>query len=174
MALWQHRTRCNLYHSAFEVTTPAGRYVIEMAPIPDRHGKRRGVVAEGPVGSSLLRRCRLFRYEVRRWRGGTIPDVDEAVASPVRISGERQVAERVLAAAPEVPRLVWGRDELGVHDMWNSNSLVSWLLVRAGIDATSVALPERGRAPGWAAGIAAAEREATRDDAVQVRAGSAV
>jgi len=156
VALWQHRTRCDLYHSALEVTTPDARYVIEMAPIPDGDGKRRGVVAEGPVGSRLLRGLRLFRYEVRRWRGGTIPDVAEAVASPVRLSAESDVVGRLLEAVPDIPRLVWGRDELGVHDMWNSNSLVSWLLCRAGLDPGQVRLPARGRAPGWKAGLVAA------------------
>jgi len=155
-ALCQRRTRCDLYHSALEVTTPEARYVIEMAPIPDGDGAQRGVVAEGPVGSRLLRRLRLFRYEVRRWPGGTIPDVVEAVDSPTRLSDDPQVAERILAAVADIPRLVWGRDELGAHDMWNSNSLVAWLLVRAGLDVEAVALPERGRAPGWAAGLVAA------------------
>lgn len=157
IALWQRRTRCDLYHSALGVTTPEGRYVIEMAPIPDGDGTARGVVAEGPVGSRLLSRLRLFRYEVRRWLGGTIPDVAEAVDSPTLVSDDAEVAERILAAVADIPRLVWGRDELGAHDMWNSNSLVSWLLVRAGVDVNAVRLPERGRAPGWNAGLAAAK-----------------
>ena len=44
----------------------------------------RGVVAEGPVGIRWAGRFRIFRYEVRRWRDGVIPDVAEAVASPQR------------------------------------------------------------------------------------------
>jgi hypothetical protein len=56
---------------------------------------------------------------------GSIPDVAEAVASPQRITSDPSVALHVLALAPEVPTLVWGRDELDAHDMWNSNSLVS-------------------------------------------------
>ena len=47
-----------------------------------RNGAERGVVAEGPVGSRWAGRLRIFRYEVRCWRGGIIPDVDEAVESP--------------------------------------------------------------------------------------------
>jgi hypothetical protein len=43
--------------------------------------------------------------------------------------------------------------------MWNSNSVVAWLLVRTGIDAAAVAPPARGRAPGWHAGLVAAARE---------------
>ena len=46
--------------------------------------------------------------------------------------------------------------------MWNSNSLVSWLLVTAGVDIESVTPPEGGRAPGWEAGIAAAHAGSRR------------
>jgi hypothetical protein len=42
--------------------------------------------------------------------------------------------------------------------MWNSNSIIAWLLERAGIDAAAVAPPSGGRAPGWAAGVAVARR----------------
>lgn len=42
--------------------------------------------------------------------------------------------------------------------MWNSNSVVAWLLVRAGIDPDTARLPENGRAPGWDAGVAVARR----------------
>lgn len=162
LALWQRRARYDLYHSALEVATPAGRYVIEMAPIPHARGQARGVVFEGPVGSRHLGWMRLFRYEVRRWRGGTIPDLAEAVESPRQVSKDAAIAARILAAVPEVPAHVWGRDAADVHDMWNSNSLVSWLLVTAGVDIESVTPPEGGRAPGWEAGIAAAHAGSRR------------
>jgi hypothetical protein len=45
--------------------------------------------------------------------------------------------------------------------MWNSNSLTSWLLARSGHDPWVIAPPERGRAPGWHAGLALAGRETT-------------
>ena len=157
-AVWQRRERFDLYHSALEITVPGAVYAIEMAPVPDDQGEARGVVAEGPVGSRRLGCMRLFRYEVRRWRGGSIPDLAEAVASPQRIASDPSIALHVLALAPEVPTLVWGRDELHAHDMWNSNSLVSWLLARAGVDLADVALPEHGRAPGWGAGLLAARQ----------------
>jgi hypothetical protein len=158
VATMQRRRRYDLYHSALEVTTPDGKFVIEMAPIPDRDGAERGVVAEGPVGSQLARRLRIFRYEVRRWRGGTIPDVAEAVDSPRHLSSDRLVALRLLDLVPQVPRLVWGRDESQANDMWNSNSLISWLLARAGLDVGAVHPPPGGRAPGWEAGLAVARR----------------
>ena len=154
-----HRTARALYHSALEVRVPAGRFVIEMAPVRDSDGARRGVVAEGAVGSRWAGRFRIFRYEVRRWRDGVIPDVDEAVESPWRVTGDRRVAERVLDLVPDVPTGVWGRDELLAGEMWNSNSLISWLLARGGLDTESVHPPAGGRAPGWHSGLVVARRE---------------
>lgn len=152
----ERRPAAALYHSALVVSLPGGRFVIEMAPALATGPDPRGVVAEGAVGTALLGRLRLFRYEVRRWRDGVIPDVAEAVESPRRVSDEAATAERILRLVPDVPTLVWGRDELGAGDMWNSNSLVSWLLVRSGLGAESVRPPAGGRAPGWRAGVVAA------------------
>jgi hypothetical protein len=42
--------------------------------------------------------------------------------------------------------------------MWNSNSIVAWLLTSVGIDADRIPPPAGGRAPGWAAGITVARR----------------
>jgi hypothetical protein len=167
----QHRTRCELYHSALEVRVGSDRYVIEMAPVRNEHARDRGVVGEGAVASRRLGRLRLFRYEIRRWSDGRIPDVAEAVDSPQRLSEDAAIAQRVLDLVPSVPTLVWGRDELHIGDMWNSNSVIAWLLVHAGIDPGLVELPAGGRAPGWTAGCAG-----TRPAPVPVRvaAGSAV
>ncbi len=157
-ALRQRRPRSDLYHSALEVVAPEGRFVIEMAPIPDGQGELRGVVREGPVGSRLAGRWRLFRYEIRRWRGGTIPDADAAVASPMHVARGALAALRLLELVPTVPALVWGRDEAGAGEMWNSNSVVAWLLERAGIGTAHIRVPLGGRAPGWDAGVAVARR----------------
>jgi hypothetical protein len=144
-----------LYHSALEVSLGSERFVIEVAP---ESRSAHGVVAGGAVGSRLAGVVRLFRYEVRCWVGGSIPDIDEAVGSPRRVSDDRAVARAVLELAPCVPVPVWGRDELGGGEMWNSNSVISWLLVSAGVDAEQIALPPGGRAPGWDAGIVVARR----------------
>jgi hypothetical protein len=152
----QHRPTSDLYHSALEVTLGDNRWVIEMAPAWDDRGAARGAVAEGPVGARWAGRSRAFRYEIRRWCGGRIPDVDEAVESPQRLSTDAASAKRLLDLVPGVPTLTWGRDELGTGDMWNSNSMVAWLLLRSGIDIDATRLPHGGRAPGWAAGVAAA------------------
>ncbi len=152
-----HRERCELFHSALEVGVPTGRFVVEQAPAW-RDGAERGVVAQGPVGLRAAGRVRLFRYEVRRWRDGVIPDLAEAVASPCRLSDDPGQAYRLLELVPHVPTPVWGRDELGAGEMWNSNSTISWLLARSGIAVESIALPPAGRAPGWQAGVAVARR----------------
>ena len=153
------RRRCDLYHSALEVRLGDERFVIEQAPVWNNTAPQRGVVCEGPVGSRWLAHSRLFRYEVRRWRDGVIPDAAEAVASPRVLSCDPAQARRVLELVPEVPRATWGRDELETGDMWNSNSLVSWLLTRSGHDTHAIALPPDGRAPGWEAGLVVADRQ---------------
>ena len=154
-ALVERRRTYDLYHSALVVAVPEGRFVIEMAPIPDRHPDRRGVVAEGPVGTKLAGRFRLFRYEIRRWREGVIPD-EAAAVSIVRVSADVDFAQRILELVPSVPTPVWGRDELDVGEMWNSNSVTSWLLRSGDFDMSQLAPPRDGRAPGWAAGLAVA------------------
>jgi hypothetical protein len=61
--------------------------------------------------------------------------------------------------APDVPTPVWGRDELRTGDLWNSNSVVSWLITRTGLDPGAIPLPCGGRAPGRDAGVTAARRD---------------
>jgi hypothetical protein len=154
----ERRSPCDLYHSALEVRVPEGRFVIEQTPIPGRNGGERGVVAEGAVGSRWAGRFRIFRYEVRRWCDGVIPDVDEAVESPRRLTDDPRLSRRVLDAVPYVPTAVWGRDELRAGEMWNSNSIIAWLIARSGLDAESIQAPAGGRAPGWRAGLIVARR----------------
>jgi len=162
----ERRPPCELYHSALEVRVPEGRFVIEQAPISDSGGGERGVVAEGAVGSRWAGRFRIFRYEVRRWCGGIIPDVNEAVESPQRLTDDPALARRVLDLAPHVPTAVWGRDELAAGEMWNSNSIISWLIARSGLDAESIRPPAGGRAPGWRAGLVVARRQERLLDSV--------
>jgi hypothetical protein len=154
----ERRRAAELYHSALEVGLGRDRWVIEMAPVWNTPEADRGVVTEGPVGLRWLGRSRLFRYEVRRWRSGRIPDVDEAVDSPVRMSDDAEHAERVLALAPHFRTATWALDEQHTGDMWSSNSLTAWLLVRSGHDLSGVHPPPGGRAPGWDAGLVAGSR----------------
>ncbi len=157
----ERRPTFELYHSALVVSVPEGRFVVEQAPVRDNGGPTRGVVVEGAVGCRWAGRFRIFRYEVRRWRNGVIPDVEEAVDSPQRLTGDPILAQRILDLVPAVPALVWGRDESQAGEMWNSNSLISWLITCGGLDVDSARLPTGGRAPGWDAGIVVARRPQT-------------
>jgi hypothetical protein len=149
------RPRCVLFHTALKVRLPEGSFVIETAwPIPDGDGASRGVAAEGPVLTTWIARFRVFRYEVRRWKNGTIADIGEAVEIQ-SISDDRDRARRVLDLVDSVPPLTWGRDELGLGEMWNSNSVISWLLASCGLPMEAIRPPSGGRAPGWDEGIAA-------------------
>jgi hypothetical protein len=151
------RPPLDLYHAALEVSTAEGRFAIELTPVPrGGGGTGRGVIGEGPVGSPLLRPLRLFRYELHARPDGQIPDLAAAVESPRRVGDTEDVARRVLALLPSVPLLTWGRDELGLGEMWNSNSVVAWLLTRADLDLSAIGPPRHGRGPGWRAGIEAA------------------
>ena len=160
------RPPCDLYHSGLVVRVPDGRFVIEQAPVRDKNGLERGVIAEGAVGSRWAGRFRLFRYEVRRWRDGVIPDIGEAVESPQHLTGDPFLAQRVVDLVPTVPSLVWGRDESQAGEMWNSNSLTSWLIARSGLHVESVHPPAGGRAPGWDAGLVVARRQQRAADSV--------
>jgi hypothetical protein len=153
----ERRPRQDLYHSALEVAVPDGRFTIEQTPVLDDQGAAgRGVVASGSVGTRWAGRFRIFRYEVRCWPQGRIPDAAEAVQSPRRLTTDEATARRLIALVPQVPTPVWGRDELGAGEMWNSNSIIAWLLTRAGLEIEDINLPPHGRAPGWFAGAAVA------------------
>ncbi|MBN2113180.1 MAG: hypothetical protein JW785_03530 [Acidimicrobiia bacterium] len=156
-ARFEGRRPLALYHTALVVEVPDGRFVIECAwPSPDDDVAGRGVVLEGPVWGRRLARIRPFRYEVRRWRDGIIPDLAHAVGGPQAVGRDPGQAERLLELVPAVPALVWGRDERGTGEMWNSNSVISWLLASAGAPVRGLHPPEGGRAPGWQAGVAVA------------------
>jgi hypothetical protein len=153
------RPSCDLFHSALEVRVPDARYVIESAPIQPSHGPDRGVIGEGSVGARWAGRWRLFRYELRVWRSGHIPDIAEAVGSPIHLSSSGVEAKRLLNLAPLVPTPTWGRDELHTGEMWNSNSFIAWLVTATGLDVDAISPPEGGRAPGWEAGVVVARRQ---------------
>lgn len=161
VALRRRRPPQPLFHAALVAETAGVRRVVEMTPVPPGDaGDERGVVGRGPVGSRLLGRARIFRYEIRCWPDGEIPDVGFAVDSPVLISTDGDEVRRVLDLLPQVPLRVWGRDEARAGEMWNSNAVVSWTLERAGVADRVGGPPQGGRAPGWAGGVTLARRPA--------------
>ncbi|HLE39551.1 MAG TPA: hypothetical protein VJA44_07845 [Acidimicrobiia bacterium] len=153
----ERRRPLDLYHTALEVRVAGDRFIVENAwPSPDTDIASRGVVVEGPVFSRRLARFRPFRYEVRCWRDGLIADVGAAVASPHVLSNDPLRARRLLDLVASVPARIWGRDELRAGEMWNSNSVISWLLGSCELPMHELRPPAGGRAPGWEAGIVAA------------------
>jgi hypothetical protein len=159
LVAWREkRPRQPLFHAALEVGTADARYVVEMTPAWGVGHTGEGAVATGPVGLRALGRSRLFRYEVHCWRDGVIPDREFAVGGARLLTDDLGVAARLVSLVPRFPARVWGRDELGTGDMWNSNSLVAWLLARSGIPTAEVVPPQGGRAPGWSAGLVVAAR----------------
>lgn len=155
-ALREHRAPQPLFHAALELFVDGHRHMIEMTPAWGQPATARGIVKTGPVGLRILGRVELFRYEVRAWPDGVLPDRAYAIQPPTTIPLTGASARALLASLPGVPVLTWGRVVRPTGDMWNSNSLISWLLTTAGIDATRFTPPSHGRAPGWAAGIAQA------------------
>lgn len=151
-----HRRPRPLFHAALKVADGPDEYVVEMTPAWGQTRGPRGVVAQGPVGIAWFGASRFFRYEIRCWRDGTIPDLEWAVGPPHRFPLAAEDVGALIGRIPRAPQLTWGRDVFGIGDMWNSNSLISWLLQSAGIDAAALAPPERGDAPGWRSGIVAA------------------
>ena len=142
------------YHSALVVRVPEGRFVIEQAPIRDSDGGERGVVAHGAVGSRRAGRFRIFRYEVRRWRDGVIPDIGEAVESPQQLTGDPLLAQRVLDLVPacrhssgDATRASRGDVELQLVDLLADRP--QWAPRRVGASASGWA---RSRVASWRRG----------------------
>ncbi len=156
VATIERRPARALFHSALIVDDGSGPFAIELCPEARDGGH--GRVAGGPVGSPLLGGLRLFRYEARCWAGGEIPDLEYAVDSPKLLSSDRETARAIIESAPQIPTPTWGRDELAAGEMWNSNSVIAWLLEVAGLPAATLVPPRGGRAPGWAAGVEVARR----------------
>lgn len=157
-ALAGRRRPLHLFHTALEVRLPEEDFVVETVwSSPDGDTASRGVVVEGAVFAPWLSSTRVFRYEVRCWRNGVLPDAHQAVGGPQRVTGDLAVARRLLNHVESVPALTWGRDPMGLGDMWNSNSVISWLLAMSGLSLETVRVPDGGRAPGWDAGLVVAK-----------------
>ena len=156
----ERRRPRDLYHAALVARRDGAEYTIELAPSPDADEASRGVVATGAVGSRRLARARLFRYEVRCWRGGIDSRRLGGGRRPAPADHDPRTVGRLLELAAAVPTPVWGRDELAAGEMWNSNSFIAWLVARAGLGAAAPPPPRHGRAPGWNAGLLVARRGA--------------
>lgn len=149
------RPRTALVHSALRVRTTDGTsFAIELTPEFQRGAAP--PTATGPVGLRLLGRLKLFRWALQCTPGGVFPDEQWATGDPMVLSTDCSTAEAILDLAREIPRYTWGRRRPGTGEMWTSDSVIAWLLVRAGIDLAGVGPPPGTRAPGWNAGMVVA------------------
>jgi hypothetical protein len=137
---------------------------------PSSYGFPRVALWSKTAGPSLTPTARRAAWPWRaRWAaagwgaGGCsatrIADASEAVASPQLLSQDPVVAHRLLALVDSLPSPVWGRDELGTGEMWNSNSVIAWLLAQSGLPTDAIRPPAGGRTPGWQAGLVTARRQ---------------
>ena len=155
MATVGRRPRSVFYHAALKVGLEDGSRTIEVMPVPSHQTELAAFT--GAVGIHGAGRFRLFRYQLLVHRE-PLPDEEWAVESPVRLSEDCAVARRILDLTPSLPNHTWGRRAPGTHEMWTSDSAASWLLVRAGIEVTTIQIPTGGSAPGWNAGATEANR----------------
>lgn len=146
------RPRAALYHTALKLRPAGGEtHTLELTPV--FIGEPVPPLMTGPVGLPAAGRLRLFRYQLRCLQAEAFPDEEHAVASPIRLSTDSDAVQRVLALAAQIPPHTWGLRVRGTTEMWTSNSSISWLLVRAGLEVDALAPPVGGRAPGWKAGL---------------------
>ena len=100
--------------------------------------------------------CVVFRYEVRCWRDGSIPDLGAAVGGPMPADerSPRSPATCSTLVADRPTCRCGGATSYDAGEMWNSNSMIAWLIAGRGAagGATCDRRPD-GRAPGWAAGL---------------------
>lgn len=156
------RPRLRLVHAALKLAGADGQpFTLELMPAFVRDDVP--PLLTGPVGLPGADRLRLFRYQLLCVSADRLPDEEFALAPPARLTSDPERVARVLAFAREVPRYTWGRRVRGTSEMWTSDSVVSWLLCRAGFDVSSIGPPAGSRAPGWQAGIGlAAARQRAR------------
>ena len=146
------RPRATLLHSALKLgVEPGETYTVELAPAIVSSPASPAMT--GPVGVRGADRFRLWRYELRCVPVESLPDEEWAIGRPVRLSGDCEMARRVMELAPTVPPHTWGRRLRGTREMWTSDSAIAWLLASCGIDLAEVAIPSGGRAPGWGVGV---------------------
>jgi hypothetical protein len=154
----EHRPRCDLFHAVLVVALDSDRYTIELAPSPNADEASRGVVATGAVGSRWAGSLRLFRYEIRCWRGGSIPDSARPSADPAGSPAILESRAGCFKQPRPFPHPPGDATSSHTGEMWNSNSVTAWLIATAGLPTQHLRPPHPGRAPGWNAGIEVARR----------------
>lgn len=150
-AALSRRPRVALVHAGIKLGLDGKRYTFELMPAPP--GPNHDSEVTGPVGVRGADRLRLFRYRACLFEAEALPDEAWAIGEPIRLSDNAETVRRVIKLRREIPAYTWGRRRRGHSEMWTSDSAVSWLLGRAGIEVGAIVVPEGTRAPGWRAGL---------------------
>jgi hypothetical protein len=150
------RPRSTLVHAGLKLACGGQRFTVELMPAP--RGRADHGEVTGPVGLRWLGRLRWFRYQVCVFERAALPDEQWVVGSPIVVASGTEAVSRLVALAKEVPAHTWGRRAPGAAEMWTSDSAISWMLVKAGLDPGACAPPSECIAPGWSAGIFEARR----------------
>jgi hypothetical protein len=174
----ERRRACDLYHSAFIVHVPEGRFVIEQAPVGRGDALDRGVVSEGAAGSRWAERFRIFRYEIRCWRDGVLV-VNQAsrprLAQLARVPGIRG-AYGAIGRHPDYEQTTGVLVVRLESPLWYANA--SLALDSAGIELAlaDVRLPviERARRSGLLTKLGEEHIFHTIDEAVEARSAGAL
>lgn len=145
------RPRVALVHAGIKLGLDGKLYTFELMPAPP--GPNHTGEVTGPVGVRGADRLRLFRYRACLFESEALPDEAWAIGEPLRLSDDPEVVRRVIELRRAIPAYTWGRRRRGHSEMWTSDSAVSWLLGRAGVDVSSIEVPKGTRAPGWRSGI---------------------
>jgi len=155
-AALSRRGRQQLVHAGLRGSHQGRPFTLELMPAPP--GPLSGEVT-GPVGTNWAGRFRLFRYQVCLLPNEALPDQAWAIEPPTRLSDDSAVVAAILDLSKKVPAYTWGRRRPGRAEMWTSDSAVSWILSRAGVELETVGPPPRSRAPGWQSGIVEARSD---------------
>ena len=148
-----------IYHCAIKVQFPEnGRcpsHVIELTESLDDQAERDrvGEVAQHGIFGP-------WSYAIRVFRNGSIEDETNIKETTV-LSTDCDTARNIVQLARDVPLLDYGEKigtKTGAADRWSSNSVVSWILQKAGLDPANIDPPSGGIAPGWDAGITQAKK----------------
>jgi hypothetical protein len=146
------------YHSALEVQAPiegiCRRFSIELLDYvsdPEEAKKRGQVVTGGAagIGSSAGTQYGIFLTPDGKVDGGDDPDI--AHAGRRIVSRDCDKVRKLVQLVPQIPPNDYSSD-------WTSNSIISWLLEKIGLDPSKIEPPVDGMTPSWSNGIAEAKK----------------
>ena len=104
--------------------------------------------APAPSAAATSAGCACFATRFAAGEADRSPTWTTRSAGRCRLTTDPGVARRLLDLVAAVPRPVWGRDELDAGEMWNSNSVIAWLVATAGLPADELEPAAAGQGAG--------------------------